>query len=81
MTRALHFSISLVGNAMVFITRLILLMHGVNNDSDPDPPSRANPKFREWRHWCVVNIPGADVSKGDVLCEYVGSGPPKGTSE
>jgi hypothetical protein len=47
--------------------------------NDPDAPSRADPKFREWHHWCVVNIPGADVSKGQVLSEYVGSGPPKGT--
>jgi len=38
-----------------------------------------DPKFREWHHWCVVNIPGADVSKGEILSEYVGSGPPKGT--
>ena len=46
---------------------------------DPDAPSRKEPKFREWHHWCVVNIPGADVGKGEVLSEYVGSGPPKGT--
>lgn len=47
--------------------------------NDPDAPSRAEPRFREWHHWCVVNIPGSDVSKGQVLSEYVGSGPPKGT--
>jgi len=47
--------------------------------ADPDAPSRADPKFREWHHWCVANIPGADISKGEVLAEYVGSGPPKGT--
>lgn len=47
--------------------------------ADPDAPSRADPKFREWHHWCVANIPGADISKGEVLSEYVGSGPPKGT--
>jgi len=47
--------------------------------ADPDAPSRADPKFREWHHWCVVNIPGTDISKGQVLSEYVGSGPPKGT--
>lgn len=47
--------------------------------NDPDAPSRAQPKFREWHHWCVANIPGSDVSKGQVLSEYVGSGPPKGT--
>jgi len=47
--------------------------------NDPDAPSRADPKFREWHHWCVVNIPGNDVGAGQVLTEYVGSGPPKGT--
>jgi phosphatidylethanolamine-binding protein (PEBP) family uncharacterized protein len=25
---------------------------------DPDAPSRQDPKFREWRHWLVTNIPG-----------------------
>lgn len=47
--------------------------------TDPDAPSRHNPKFREWHHWLVVNIPGCDISKGEVKLEYVGSGPPKGT--
>jgi hypothetical protein len=47
--------------------------------NDPDAPSRAEPKFREFHHWGVVNIPGKDVSKGQVLTEFVGSGPPQGT--
>ncbi|EEB16280.1 phosphatidylethanolamine-binding protein, putative [Pediculus humanus corporis] len=47
--------------------------------TDPDAPSRKDPKFREWHHWLVVNIPGTDVNKGETLSEYVGSGPPKGT--
>ncbi|XP_031847459.1 protein D2 [Nomia melanderi] len=47
--------------------------------TDPDAPSRQEPKFREWHHWLVGNILGADVSKGEVLSEYVGSGPPEGT--
>jgi len=47
--------------------------------TDPDAPSRGNPKYREWHHWLVVNIPGNEVVKGDTLSEYVGSGPPKGT--
>ena len=46
---------------------------------DPDAPSRKEPKFREWHHWLVGNIPGNDVSKGEILSEYIGSGPPKGT--
>ncbi|CAG5049621.1 unnamed protein product [Parnassius apollo] len=47
--------------------------------TDPDAPSRKEPKFREWHHWLVGNVPGSDVSKGDVLSAYVGSGPPPGT--
>ncbi|KJH53049.1 phosphatidylethanolamine-binding protein [Dictyocaulus viviparus] len=47
--------------------------------TDPDAPSRKEATFREWHHWLVVNVPGNDISKGDVLSEYVGSGPPKGT--
>lgn len=47
--------------------------------SDPDAPSRVDPKWREWRHWLVGNIPGFDVSKGETLSEYIGSGPPKDT--
>ena len=47
--------------------------------TDPDAPSRKEPKFREWHHWLVGNIPGNDVSKGEVLSAYIGSGPPEGT--
>ena len=47
--------------------------------TDPDAPSRADPKLREWQHWLVGNIPGTDISKGEVLSAYVGSGPPEGT--
>lgn len=47
--------------------------------TDPDAPSRKDPKFREWHHWLVGNIPGTDVAKGETLSEYVGSGPPQGT--
>ncbi|KRT86697.1 hypothetical protein AMK59_307, partial [Oryctes borbonicus] len=35
--------------------------------TDPDAPSRKEPKFREWHHWLVGNIPGGDVSKGETL--------------
>uniref|UniRef100_A0A183FR13 YbhB/YbcL family Raf kinase inhibitor-like protein n=1 Tax=Heligmosomoides polygyrus TaxID=6339 RepID=A0A183FR13_HELPZ len=44
--------------------------------TDPDAPSRGN---REWHHWLIVNVPGNDINKGDVLAEYIGAGPPKGT--
>ncbi|XP_074598184.1 protein D3-like [Brevipalpus obovatus] len=50
--------------------------------TDPDAPSRQNPKYREWHHWLVVNIPAGSppaINMGRVLSEYVGSGPPKGT--
>ncbi|XP_002737060.1 protein D2-like [Saccoglossus kowalevskii] len=47
--------------------------------TDPDAPSRENPKFREWHHWLVVNIPGCDVDKGETVMGYVGSGPPPET--
>ncbi|XP_011494669.1 PREDICTED: protein D3-like isoform X2 [Ceratosolen solmsi marchali] len=47
--------------------------------TDPDAPSRKEPKYREWHHWLVTNIPGDEVSKGDVLSDYIGSGPPPNT--
>ncbi|KAM3959483.1 protein D3-like isoform 2-T5 [Aphomia sociella] len=47
--------------------------------TDPDAPSRKEPKFREWHHWLVANIPGNNVAAGDTLSAYVGSGPPPDT--
>jgi len=47
--------------------------------TDPDAPSRQQPKYREWHHWLVGNIPGTDIVSGDVLSQYVGAGPPKET--
>uniref|UniRef100_A0A8V5H836 Phosphatidylethanolamine-binding protein 1 n=1 Tax=Melopsittacus undulatus TaxID=13146 RepID=A0A8V5H836_MELUD len=47
--------------------------------TDPDAPSRKDPKFREWHHFLVTNMKGNNVSSGTVLSDYVGSGPPKGT--
>lgn len=46
---------------------------------DPDAPSRAEPQFREWHHWLVGNILGGNISSGEVLSAYVGSGPPPDT--
>lgn len=46
---------------------------------DPDAPSRQKPTFREWHHWLVGNIYGGDLKTGEVLSDYIGSGPPKGT--
>lgn len=45
--------------------------------TDPDAPSRAEPKYREWHHFLVGNIHGSDLASGDVLSEYIGAGPPK----
>ncbi|XP_049878999.1 protein D2-like isoform X2 [Pectinophora gossypiella] len=47
--------------------------------TDPDAPSRKDPKFREWHHWLVGNIQGNQVGTGETLSAYVGSGPPEGT--
>ena len=47
--------------------------------TDPDAPSRKDPKYREWVHWLVLNVSGNDIDKGDVVIEYVGSAPPKDT--
>ncbi|XP_051954398.1 phosphatidylethanolamine-binding protein 1 [Xyrauchen texanus] len=47
--------------------------------TDPDAPSRKDPKFREWHHFLVINMKGNDISSGCVMSDYVGSGPPKGT--
>uniref|UniRef100_A0A915BK82 Phosphatidylethanolamine-binding protein n=2 Tax=Parascaris univalens TaxID=6257 RepID=A0A915BK82_PARUN len=47
--------------------------------TDPDAPSRKTPTFREWHHWLITNIPGNDISKGEVLSEYISSAPPPNT--
>lgn len=49
--------------------------------ADPDAPSRAKPIRREFLHFLVGNIPGNDVSKGDILFDYIGAGPPQGTGK
>ncbi|XP_054854323.1 phosphatidylethanolamine-binding protein 4 isoform X2 [Eublepharis macularius] len=47
---------------------------------DPDAPSRANPKYRYWRHWLVTNIRGTDLKtgkvQGHVLTDYIRPTPP-----
>ncbi|EDX11860.1 protein D2 [Drosophila simulans] len=47
--------------------------------TDPDAPSRAQPKFREFKHWILANIAGNDLASGEPIAEYIGSGPPQGT--
>ncbi|XP_068156871.1 protein D3-like [Drosophila tropicalis] len=46
---------------------------------DPDAPSRSEPRYREILHWARINIPADAPKEGQVLAEYVGSGPPKGS--
>ncbi|CAB3219860.1 unnamed protein product [Arctia plantaginis] len=46
---------------------------------DADPPSRAEPTAREYQHWLVGNVPGANIEEGERLSDYIGSGPPAGT--
>lgn len=47
--------------------------------TDPDAPSRAEPRLREGLHWLVVNIPGTDIEAGETYAEYIGAGPPQGS--
>ncbi|KHN77275.1 26 kDa secreted antigen [Toxocara canis] len=47
--------------------------------TDPDAPSRQNPTLREWLHWLVINIPGNNTSRGNVIATFIPSGPPQGT--
>ncbi|KAF9997288.1 hypothetical protein BGZ80_008013 [Entomortierella chlamydospora] len=53
--------------------------------TDPDAPSRNNPKMREYRHWVISNISGtsdfhpANVSQSTVITPYMGPAPPSGT--
>jgi len=46
--------------------------------TDPDVPSKSNPKEGEFRHWVVANIPGGDVAKGEEIQEYMAPSPPTG---
>ncbi|XP_034936951.1 protein D2-like [Chelonus insularis] len=47
--------------------------------TDPDAPTRGY--NREFQHWLVGNIPEDKVAKGEVLTEYVGPAPPKGSGK
>lgn len=47
--------------------------------TDPDAPSRKEPTRREFRHWLAVNIAGSDLSSGETVFQFIGSGPPQGT--
>lgn len=43
---------------------------------DPDAPSRADPHLGQFLHWGVVNISGNDITSGDTIAQFIGSGPP-----
>nr|XP_022908416.1 phosphatidylethanolamine-binding protein homolog F40A3.3-like [Onthophagus taurus] len=47
--------------------------------SNPDVPHRDIPRMREWLHWLVGNIPGNEIAKGEILADYIGAGPSKGS--
>ncbi|EDW58507.1 protein D2 [Drosophila virilis] len=47
--------------------------------TDPDVPEKMYPQLKEYLHWLVVNIPGGQMSLGDVRVGYVGATPPKGS--
>ncbi|KAL4432796.1 hypothetical protein ABPG77_008122 [Micractinium sp. CCAP 211/92] len=48
--------------------------------SDPDPPDPNAPKYREWLHWMVTNIPaGRDATHGNEVAQWRGPSPPIGT--
>lgn len=47
--------------------------------TDPDAPSRKEPTFREWHHYLVVNVPENKIEEGEILSDYVSSGPPPDT--
>ncbi|KAG2126081.1 phosphatidylethanolamine-binding protein [Suillus cothurnatus] len=60
--------------------------------TDPDAPSRANPKFREWRHWVVTGVkapPTSAVEENDIAAQltkpavtpYYPPAPPPGTEK
>eukprot|EP01084_Bolivina_argentea_P223849 378653_1 len=48
--------------------------------TDPDAKDRKKHEFREWVHYVRINVGGSDLSvSGDIIIEYVGSGPPPNT--
>jgi len=47
-------------------------------DIDTQNPEK-NSGFVQWQQWVVMNIPEDDISKGQILSDYIGSGPLPGT--
>ncbi|EDW80754.2 uncharacterized protein Dwil_GK11696 [Drosophila willistoni] len=46
---------------------------------DPDAPSRVEPTYAQVFHWCIVNVPGNNVTAGQIVADYMSSGPPPDT--
>jgi len=69
------YSIILTNRLQVFKFNIIVFIVIPTTHSEPDAPSRAEPTQREWHHWLVGNIPGGNVSLGETLSGYIGSGP------
>jgi len=46
---------------------------------DHDAPSRSEPKFADILHWLIINIQGSDITSGNEVTQYIGSGAPKGS--
>ncbi|KAH8288303.1 hypothetical protein KR054_000669 [Drosophila jambulina] len=46
---------------------------------NPDAPSVMTAKHLEFLHWMVLNIPGNNLSMGDVRVGYMGAAPPPST--
>ncbi|XP_059608530.1 protein D3-like [Phlebotomus argentipes] len=46
---------------------------------DVDAPSRTEPSIRSVKHWHVGNIPGNNVTEGETIADFFGSGPPADT--
>lgn len=46
---------------------------------DPDSPDPANPVYREWVHWMLVNIPGNNINQAQEVIPYQSPTPPRST--
>ncbi len=63
----------------IVATQPTVTFQSIQNDKhtlimwDPDAPEPS------YLHWLVTNIPGSDISKGQVAMNYAGPTPPSGT--
>lgn len=62
-------------------TKNVSLLNIIDFIIDPDAPCQIQPTLGEWLHWLVVNVPGNRTSEGEVLADYIGSGPPEGSGK